>query len=108
MLDSYHLSKDDFDAAMEFELLTGANAKAAYAAVPTAAKSALTRKYNAAHLAMKKTSSSKGGVAMKRFTEDGEEEEGDDGEDDGDEEEATEAVQKPAAAKGKGKGKARV
>ena len=46
MLDEYQLTKDDFDAIMELELLTGAGAKPGVAALPAAVKSALTRKYN--------------------------------------------------------------
>ena len=48
MLDEYQLTKDDFDAIMELELLTGAGAKPGVAALPAAVKSALTRKYNQA------------------------------------------------------------
>ena len=63
LMDSYGMTKDDFDAIMELELLSGPNAKPAISSVATNAKSALTRKYNATHAKMaepKKLSSSKG------------------------------------------------
>ena len=43
-----YLTKDDFDAIMELELLCGAGAKASVAGLPSAVKSTLTRKYNQA------------------------------------------------------------
>jgi replication factor C subunit 1 len=111
MLDAYGLTKDDFDAIMELELLDGrVNTKSAYSAVSTSAKSALTRKYNAAHQGLvKKTTSSRAAerAGLGRFTEDGEEEEGVDGMDDDDDDDAEEdfAPAAKAAAKGNGSNK---
>jgi len=115
LLDTYGMSKDDFDAVMELELLSGPNAKAAMSSVSTAAKSALTRKYNAAHAEPKQHKARKGGGGDKvtRFTEDGEEEA--DGADDSedamdDDDDFVKPTAKPsakAAPKNKGKGKAK-
>jgi hypothetical protein len=126
-MEGYHLTKDDFDAIMELELLTGPNAKPALSGVSTAAKSALTRKYNAAHASKqfeaKKTSKQSLAAerAVARFTEDGEDEEGGAGEEEGDSDDddappaaaAAASSSKAAAgskakpsAKGKGKAKA--
>ena len=109
MLDEYGLTKDDFDSIMELELLVGPAAKPAITQVPTAAKAALTRKYNAAHQAMKKVGSSKGAAAdLVRFTEDGDDDDGfivADDEEGEEEEDFKPAAKKPAASKGKGKGK---
>ena len=100
----YHLTKDDFDSIMEFELL-GAGAKTAWATVPAAAKSALTRKYNASHQAVSKVKGS-GKAGLGRFTEEGEDEPEEEGEEEGEEDFAVK--KKPqAAGKGKGKGKAK-
>ena len=114
LLDAYGLSKDDFDAIMELELLVGPSAKAAIAAVPANAKAALTRKYNAAHAAMKKVGSSKGGGdggALARFTDEGVDEDGGGADDDEDADEDAEAFvakkAKAEAPKPKGKGKAK-
>ena len=108
------LSKDDFDAFMELELLPTAASKPAISAASTAAKSALTRKYNQAHKGFKKVGSSKGGggadgMGTRLPGEEGDEgDEGGDATDEDDEEE--EYKPKPAAQPkpaGKGKGKAR-
>ena len=115
LLEEYSLSKDDFDSIMELELLVGVNAKSAFSTITTATKSALTRKYNAAHAEPKrKVQKGIGGEkAGPRFTEDGDEGEGDEDEDE-DEGDADEFVPraktsaKETSAKGKGKGKAKV
>ena len=114
MLDIYDLTKEDFDAITEFELLVGASAKPAIAAVSTAAKSALTRKYNAAHQTMKKVSkSSTSDAGLVRFTDEGLEEEGgdiyDDHDDDKDEENDVQPSKRSNTSKSsaKSKGKAR-
>jgi len=99
MLDAYNLSKDDFDTIMELELLSSPAAKASVAEIPTAVKSALTRKYNQSHCAFKKTLSSAPSV-QERYGEDDEVEE---------DEEAADAEEKlikkkePSKAKGKAK-----
>ena len=83
---------------MELELLSGAGAKASLAAVPSAVKAALTRKYNQSHAAFKKGLSS-GPALAERYTEDAE--------DDGQEEEELDMdaearlVKKLAAGAGK-------
>jgi len=123
-LDEYNLSKDDFDSMMEFELLSGPNAKAAFAAVPTAAKSALTRLYNKRHADITKMKKGArgagGGEKTVRYTEDGEEEDmiEDDDEEEGSDDDfapaakpaaaSSKAAGKQPAAKGKGKGKAKM
>ena len=53
-LDDYGLTKDDFDSIMELELLPKKTDKSAFTALPSSVKSALTRKYNKAHAAVKK------------------------------------------------------
>jgi len=81
-LDEYNLSKDDFDSIMELELLSGPGAKASVAILPSAVKSALTRKYNQSHCAVKKTLGS-GPAERERLTEeDGDDELPDDEDDD--------------------------
>jgi len=114
-LDEYSLTKDDFDAIMEFELLTGA-AKPAISQVPSASKAALTRRYNADHQQMKKVKGSKGEGGLTKFTEDGEDAEAaddgdaDDAEADEEDAEFVPSAKKPTAAAAKpskGKGKAR-
>ena len=127
LLEEYHLTKDDYDSIMELELLRN-GAKASLASVSTAAKTALTRKYNQANgAAFKKMGSSKGGGAkgerQVRFTEDGEDEEAAEDDDDGEEGKSDDddagafqknpppakggkAPAKAAASKGKGKAKA--
>lgn len=93
IMDKYSLSKDDFDAIMEFQLLVGPNPKAAFSAVPANVKAALTRKYNAEHHGVKKVV--RGMDSKKeRFTEGGSEEEDVEEE----EEDAEAALVKPAAS----------
>jgi len=92
-LDEYNLSKDDFDTIMELELLSGA--AASLAAVPTAVKSSLTRKYNQSHCAVKKKLSA-GSSVQDRFTED-------DGVEDEGEAEADEGLVKQLSTSAKGK-----
>jgi len=99
LLDEYHLSKDDFDAIMELELLTN-GAKASVAALPSAVKSTLTRKYNQAHTAFKKGLSSGGMQLAERYTEDAEEEGGEE------EEDAEVKIIKKVTPKAAGKAKA--
>jgi len=101
---AYSLGKDDFDAIMEMQILSGANAKADIAQVPSVVKAALTRKYNQANAnAVKKVSGAGAKVAKERFTEDAEDDASDDENEDEDGEGA-EAQQKPSApSKGKGK-----
>lgn len=53
LMDTYSLSKDDFDAIMEMQLLAP-GASADIATIPSNVKSALTRKYNQAHQAFHK------------------------------------------------------
>ena len=100
LLDAYGLSKDDFDAIMELQLLAQ-NAKADISGIASNVKAALTRKYNAAHQGVKKTTSTSK-VTVERFTEDG------DIDDDDDEEEEEEApvAAKPATKNARGKAKA--
>ena len=108
LLDEYGLTKDDFDAVMEMELLSEGNAKAAFSAVSAATKSALTRKYNQRHAEPKnvpkkaKKQSAGEKAALKRLTEDGEYE--DDGPDDEGEESEEEDDEQPAAAAAKPSG----
>ena len=126
-LDEYNLSKDDFDALMEFELLVGGNAKAEISSVTTQAKSALTRLYNKRHtdtITRSKRPKGAGADKVVRFNEDGEEEDGggDDGDDDdeqGDDDDddfappakaaasSSKAAGKQPMSKTKGKGKAK-
>ena len=107
-MDEYGLTKDDFDAVMEMELLSEGNAKAAFSAVSAATKSALTRKYNQRHAEPKnvpkkaKKQSAGEKAALKRLTEDGEYE--DDGPDDEGEESEEEDDEQPAAAAAKPSG----
>ena len=77
-LDEYGLSKDDFDAIMEFELLLG-GAAPSISSVPSSVKAALTRKYNQTHQAVKKTLGS-GPAHKERLTEDADDMDDDDGE----------------------------
>ena len=127
LMDEYNLSKDDFDAIMELELLAGNGGKPAFAAVPTAAKSALTRQYNQKHADVSKAAKkpkAAGKALPARYSAEGEEaddrgdddDDDDDGEGEGDDDDfaakGKAAAAKPAAAKGKqpvgkGKGKAK-
>lgn len=121
-LDAYGITKDDFDTIFELELLVGGAAKPALAQIPTAAKSALTRKYNQSHqqFEKKKGGGGAGGAGgLMRFTDDGVEDEavedeGGDAEEGGEEGDEDEDVKPVAAKKGaasaasaKGKGKAK-
>ena len=101
-LDEYGLTKDDFDSIMELELLARKTDKSAFTALPAAVKSALTRKYNKAHAAVKKGGGGgKGEAKAERYVEDEEE-----FIDDGEEEEDDDLVKpKKAAASSKAKGK---
>ena len=122
-LDAYGITKDDFDTIFELELLVGGAAKPALAQIPTAAKSALTRKYNQSHQQFEKKKGGGGGAGgaggLMRFTDDGVEDEavedeGGDAEEGGEEGDEDEGVKPVAAKKGaasaasaKGKGKAK-
>lgn len=120
-LDAYGITKDDFDTIFELELLVGGAAKPALAQIPTAAKSALTRKYNQSHqqFEKKKGGGAGGAGGLMRFTDDGVEDEavedeGGDAEEGGEEGDEDEDVKPVAAKKGaasaasaKGKGKAK-
>ena len=124
LLDEYGLTKDDFDALMELELLSGPNAKPALAAVATNAKAALTRLYNKQKPKddfTKKKVTKGGGDRLSRFNEDGEDEEdgleGSDDEEEGDNDAgaapaagaaSSKAAGKQKAKPGNGKGKARM
>jgi replication factor C subunit 1 len=102
-MDAYSLSKDDFDAIMELQLLPPGGTPD-ITAVPSAVKASLTRKYNQSHQAgFHKVAGTR--AASERYTEGG-------GDEEDSEEEEDRLIQKAkpkakAAAKGKGKGKAR-
>jgi len=81
LMDAYCLSKDDFDAIMEMQLLIGPGAKADIATVPANVKATLTRKYNAAHQGIKRGVRSLK-MATEHFAEDIEEDEEEDEEED--------------------------
>ena len=106
-MDAYSLSKDDFDAIMEFQLLAP-GATPDISAVPSAVKAALTRKYNQSHQAMSKVSGTR--AISDRYTE--QDDDGPDDDDDDEEDPADKLIQKAKpkgkpASKGKGKAKAR-
>ena len=101
-MDMYSLSKDDFDAVMEMQLLLGPAAKPDITSIPANVKAALTRKYNTAHAGFKSVSRTAKAV-KERFTEDGDDEDEDEDEDEDDE---GPVVQAPKTS-GKGKSKAK-
>jgi len=70
LMDDYSLTKDDFDAVMEMQLLPSGTS-ADIAQVATNAKTALTRKYNQTHLAVQKARASAASKVPERFDEDG-------------------------------------
>mmetsp|Transcript_13404 Transcript_13404/g.22279 ORF Transcript_13404/g.22279 Transcript_13404/m.22279 type:complete len:967 (+) Transcript_13404:62-2962(+) len=102
MMHEYSLSKDDFDAIMELQLVVH-GAAADIAQVPANVKSALTRKYNQSHMAVQKMSAPKRQTEH-RFTEDGAEgsDEADDDESEAEAIDTADTLVKPTS-KGKGK-----